>query len=44
MQPTKPGRRTPAVPDYDELPIFILRGLIRTAGMTVDEFMALLRR
>lgn len=44
MQLTKPGTRTLAVPDYDELPIFILRGLIRTAGMTVDEFIALLRR
>ena len=42
MQLTMPGKRTLAVPDYDELPTFILRGLIRTAGMTVDKFIALL--
>ena len=42
MQLTKAGKRTLAVPDYAELPTFILRGLIRTAGMTVDEFIALL--
>jgi predicted RNA binding protein YcfA (HicA-like mRNA interferase family) len=42
MQLTIPGKRTLAVPDYDELPAFIVRGLIRTAGMTVDEFIALL--
>jgi predicted RNA binding protein YcfA (HicA-like mRNA interferase family) len=42
MQLTMPGKRTLAVPDYDELPTFILRGLLRTAGMTLDEFLALL--
>ena len=39
---TKPGRRTLVIPDYDELPAFILRRLIATAGITVEEFMALL--
>lgn len=42
MQLTMPGKRTLVVPDYDDLPPFILRGLIRTAGITVDEFLALL--
>lgn len=42
MMLTKPERRTLVIPDYDELPLFILRGLIRSAGMTVDEFIALL--
>jgi predicted RNA binding protein YcfA (HicA-like mRNA interferase family) len=42
MQLTMAGKRTLVVPDYDELPAFILRGLIRTAGMTVDDFTALL--
>ncbi len=39
---TMAGKRTLVVPDYDELPAFILRGLIRTAGMTVEEFCELL--
>jgi len=39
---TMPGKRTLAVPDYDILPAFLLRGLLRTAGLTVDEFVALL--
>ena len=34
--------RTLVVPHYDDLPPFILRGLLRSAGMTVDEFLALL--
>lgn len=42
MQLTMPGKRTLVIPDYDVLPSFILRGLLRTAGMTVDEFLALL--
>ncbi len=42
MQLTKPGTRTLVVPNYDELPTFILRGLLRTAGMTVEEFLTLL--
>jgi predicted RNA binding protein YcfA (HicA-like mRNA interferase family) len=39
---TKPGLRTLVVPDYDELPSFIVRGLLRTAGLSVDEFVELL--
>ena len=39
---TMPGRRTLVIPDYDVLPAFILRGLLRTAGLTVEEFIALL--
>ena len=39
---TMSGRRSLVVPDYDDLPPFILRGLIRTAGLTVDEFIDLL--
>jgi predicted RNA binding protein YcfA (HicA-like mRNA interferase family) len=39
---TMPGKRTLSVPDYDVLPPFILRGLLRSAGLTVDEFLELL--
>jgi hypothetical protein len=39
---TKPGMRTLVIPDYDELPSFIVRGLLRTAGLSVDEFVELL--
>ena len=42
MMRTMPGRRTLSIPDYDDLPTFILRRLLRTAGMTVDEFIAML--
>lgn len=42
MMLTLPGRRTLVVPDYDDLPPFILRGLIRSAGLSVEEFIALL--
>jgi predicted RNA binding protein YcfA (HicA-like mRNA interferase family) len=39
----KPGVRVNlSIPQHKELAIGILRGLIRTAGMTVDEFLALL--
>lgn len=38
---TRPGTRTLVIPDYDEFPAFILRGLISTAGMTVEEFLTL---
>jgi len=38
---SKPGLRTLVVPDYDELPTFILRGLLRTAGISVEEFIDL---
>jgi hypothetical protein len=33
-----------SVPDHRELRTGLLRGLIRDAGMTVDEFLELLRR
>jgi predicted RNA binding protein YcfA (HicA-like mRNA interferase family) len=39
---TRAGLRTLVVPDYDELPSFIVRGLLRTAGLAVEEFCALL--
>jgi hypothetical protein len=42
MQLTKPGMRTLVVPDYDVLPPFIIRRLLRTANLTVEEFVALL--
>jgi predicted RNA binding protein YcfA (HicA-like mRNA interferase family) len=42
MQLTMAGRRTLSVPDYDVLPAFVLRRLLRTSGMTVDEFLSLL--
>jgi hypothetical protein len=42
MQLTKPGMRTLTIPDYDVLPAFILRRLLRTAGMTVEGFLSLL--
>ncbi len=37
-----PGKRSLPIPDYDVLSPFILHRLLRTAGMTVDEFTALL--
>jgi hypothetical protein len=37
---TRPEKRTLVVPDYEVLPNFILRGLLRTAGLTVEEFVA----
>jgi predicted RNA binding protein YcfA (HicA-like mRNA interferase family) len=40
---TMPGKRSLVIPDYDDLPAFILRGLIRTAGISLDEFIALLK-
>jgi predicted RNA binding protein YcfA (HicA-like mRNA interferase family) len=42
MQLTMPGKRTLAVPDYDVLSPIILRRLLRTAGMTIEEFLSLL--
>jgi hypothetical protein len=41
---TKPGVAVNlSVPDHRELDRGLLRGLIRDAGLTVDEFTALLR-
>ena len=42
MMLTMLGKRTLSVPDWDELPPFVLRGLLRTAGITVEEFVGLL--
>ena len=40
---TKPGERVNlSVPQHKELSVGTLRALIRLAGMTVDEFLALL--
>ena len=39
---TMAGKRSLVIPDYDDLPPFIVRGLLRTAGLTVDEFIDLL--
>ncbi len=43
MQLTMPGTRTLVVPDYDVVPASILRGSLRTAGLTVDDFVAPLK-
>lgn len=40
---TKPGEGHLSVPDHKELDRGTLRHLIRAAGLTVDEFAALLR-
>ena len=37
-----PGRRPLTVPRHHELDVGTLRGLIRDAGLTVDEFLELL--
>jgi predicted RNA binding protein YcfA (HicA-like mRNA interferase family) len=40
---TKPGSRVNlSIPQHDELSVGTLRALIRCAGMTVEEFLALL--
>ena len=39
---TMAGKRSLVVPDYDILAPFILRRLLRTAGLTVDQFIDLL--
>ena len=41
MQLTMPGNRTLVIPDYDIIPTFILRRLLRTAGITVEELLSL---
>jgi len=41
---TKPGQRANlSIPQHKELSVGTLRALIRAAGMTVDEFLELLR-
>lgn len=40
---TRPGLARPLViPDYDEVPVFIIRNCLRTAGMSRDEYFRLL--
>jgi len=42
---TKPGIPRPLViPDWDTLPVFIVRNNLRTAGMDRDEYFRLLRK
>jgi predicted RNA binding protein YcfA (HicA-like mRNA interferase family) len=41
---TKPGVRRPLViPMYKELPVFIIKNLLRTAGMSREQYFELLR-
>ncbi len=40
---TKPGLARPLViPDYDEVPVFIIRNNLRTAGLSREEYFRLL--
>lgn len=41
--PNNPARQPLTVPDHRELTSGLLRAIIRDAGLTVDEFRALLR-
>lgn len=41
---TKPGVRRPLViPAYDEVPVFVIKNLLRTAGMSRERFLELLQ-
>lgn len=41
---TKPGVMRPVViPDWKEVPVFVIKNNIRTAGITRDEYFALLK-
>lgn len=41
---TKPGAIRPLViPKYDEVPVFIIKNLLRTAGMSRERYFELLR-
>jgi predicted RNA binding protein YcfA (HicA-like mRNA interferase family) len=41
---TKPGVRRPLViPSYDEIPVFIVKNLLRTAGLSRERFFELLQ-
>ncbi len=42
LRQTRPPHRRLVVPDHDEVAKGTLRALIREAGLTVDEFLALL--
>ena len=40
---TKPGIARPVViPDWDEVPVFIIKNNLRTAGLSREEYFALL--
>lgn len=40
---TKPGVARPVViPDWDEVPVFIIKNNLRTAGLSREEYFALL--
>ena len=40
---TKPGVRRPlVVPTYDEVPVFIIKNLLRSAGMSRERYFELL--
>ena len=42
---TKPGVPRPIIiPTYDEVPVSIIRGNLRSAGISRDEYFALLRQ
>jgi predicted RNA binding protein YcfA (HicA-like mRNA interferase family) len=42
---TKPGVARPVViPDWDEVPVFIIKNNLRTAGISRDEYFALLEQ
>ena len=42
---TKPGVPRPIIiPTYDEVPVSVIRGNLRSAGLSRDEYFALLQR
>lgn len=42
---TKPGVARPIViPAYDEVPVFVIRNNLRTAGISRDEYLSLVAR
>nr|MBI3614188.1 type II toxin-antitoxin system HicA family toxin [Nitrospirota bacterium] len=42
---TKPGVARPVViPDWDEVPVFIIKNNLRTAGLSREEYFALLEK
>lgn len=42
---TKPGITRPLViPRYDEIPVFVIKNLLRTAGMSRERYFELLKR
>ena len=42
---SKPGVLRPVViPDYDEVPVFVIRNTLRTAGLSREEYFTLLEQ